>query len=102
MAGVGCHAAIGSRDCPQAEVVRPTPQQAVETAYDLLGFQPQPPSFGLLVKFPVQPLDLLVRRPDPDVGPTRLRPVAPPDGVPQEGERLVRTPAQPRLRLVHR
>src|SRR5690349_8861131 len=90
MASVGCHLAIGCRDLPQTKVVGPPTQLLVETSHHFVHVQPQPPTGGLLAELQEQPLNLLGRRLDPEIGFPRLRRVAPTNGVTQKVERLVR------------
>src|SRR5262249_46019772 len=87
---------MGLADRPQAEVVRPPPQQAVESGHLLCDGQQGRMPPGAVMDRVAQPTDLLGRRTGAQVGLARLLRVAPADGVPQKVERLFRQPAQAR------
>ena len=89
MADVAVHGSIGLAHRAQAEVVRPT---HAACRFSRADHRPRRPAsshrrpVNSLIS-PAELLDLLRRRSRPDVGPARLRRVAPPDRVTQEVER---------------
>src|SRR5208282_3304513 len=96
------HRPVGLADRTQIEVVRPTDQSPVEVCYQGLGI---PQSLTTSRQFTNRRTDALhpfLRRNRSNIGPSRLRRVAPTKRVPEEVELPFRQSADPRLLFVHR
>src|SRR4051794_41318428 len=102
MAGMPVHGLIRLVHLAQAEVIRPPHQFPVESSDLLLLVEPGPSAAGHLADLATESLDHFRRRSGPEIGPSRLRRVAPADRIAQEVERLLGDPTQPRLGLVDR
>src|SRR6266581_9723188 len=96
------HRSVGLADRTQTEVVRPTDQSPVEIRYQSLrvplGLTPS----GQLANPRTDALHPFLRRYGPQIGPARLRRIAPTKRIAQKVEPFFRQLADPRLRLVHR
>src|ERR1017187_6770958 len=71
------HRAVGLADRTQIEVVRPTNQSPVEICYQDLGLPQSLTTSGQLANRRTDALHPFLRRNRPNIGPSRLRRIAP-------------------------
>src|SRR5215469_33188 len=87
--GVVVYGTIGFADRTQSEVVRPSPQLAVQAANHLFFVQQRLASARVLAKAVAEPTDLLAHRSRADEGASRTRRVTAAERIAQEVERLI-------------
>lgn len=101
-AGVSFHRSVGFADRTEAEVVRPSDDLAVEHLYQRLGGLLSLTSSSRFANRLTDALHPFLRRGRAQIGPARLRRIAPTKRIAQKVEPFFRQLADPRLRLVHR
>src|SRR3954447_14300488 len=92
VAGMPVHGLIRLAHLTQAEVVRPALQLPVEPRDLLPLVEPGPSATGPFADLATEALDHFRRRACPEIGPSRLRRVAPADRIAQKVERLLGDP----------